>query len=61
MAKKLPKKPKQPKMSASKSVWDNWNRRMVEWEKRVKEIKKPAIEKMKIRDRWRGKSAGNIK
>lgn len=34
---------------------------MVEWEKRVKEIKKPAIEKMKIRDRWRGKSAGNIK
>lgn len=39
MARKLPKKPKQPKMSSSQSTWERYYERVKAWDKKVTAIK----------------------
>ena len=38
MALKKPKKPKAPKTSASLATWENYKKRLQEWEKKCKDI-----------------------
>lgn len=58
---KLPKKPKQPKKSASLNTWKNYEERMKDWERKVKDKLKPAIEKEKIRRKMSGKTISSLK
>lgn len=39
MAKKLPKKPRKPRASASFTAWENFDRRYKAWQKKCTDIK----------------------
>ena len=52
MAKKYPKKPRKPKASASLKVWENFEKRMKEWEKKCRDIDANVKKKEKIRNKY---------
>ena len=56
MARRIPKKPKQPKRGASVAVWERYLERVKNWEKKVKAIKDAPKRKDAIK-----KQADNIK
>lgn len=45
MAKKLPKKPRKPKTSASLASWEKFDQRMKDWQKKCSDIKNGAKKK----------------
>ncbi len=50
---KYPKKPRKPKASASIKVWENFEKRMKEWDKKKKEIDAAIKKKEQIRNKYR--------
>jgi len=52
---RYPRRPRQPKASASVVAFENWGRRMVAWEARCKEIKDAPKKKQAIKDKHRRK------
>lgn len=48
MARKLPKKPKKPRQSASLTAWQNYEKRYKDWEKKVKEIESDKKKKAQL-------------
>lgn len=59
MARKLPKKPKQPKMSSSTAVWERYLDRVKAWDKKVRDIKNAPKRKASIKaqaDKMKNKS-----
>lgn len=53
MARKLPKKPKTPRKSSSLVVWQRFDSRMKDWEKRCREIKAEPAKKEAIARKYR--------
>lgn len=53
----LPKKPKSPKASASVGVWERYNQRLTDWEKRIKEIQNAKNKKATLMKSTKTKAA----
>jgi len=47
------KKPKQPKMSSSIAVWQRWEQRMKEYERKKKEKREAPAKKRAIKNKFR--------
>jgi len=52
MAKKLPKKPRKPKASASLKSWENFDTRMKNWHKKCSDIKNGAKKKESLMKKY---------
>lgn len=52
MARRKPKRPKQPKRSASLETWRRWDERMKNWKKKCNEIDAPRKAKEAIRKKY---------
>lgn len=55
MAKKLPKKPRKPKASASFNTWQNFDIRFKAWEKKCSDIKNAVKKKETLIKKYAGK------
>lgn len=50
---KMPKRPKRPKASASFAVWDRYDKRFKDWEKRCREIEQSKKKKETLIKKYR--------
>lgn len=50
---KLPKRPKKPKVSSSLRVWENYGKRLADWQKKLNKIQADRKRKQQIIDKYR--------